>query len=298
MECDPSPLPVTRTRPKEVDWLLFNADWLVTCDAGMNRFRSGAVAIEGDRIAAVGPSDELRKLFRGRREDRSFGISAYARFDKYPHARRHESFPGCRRRPASEKVAQGNHLPAGECFRQRRQRLSGDTAFSRGDAKERHDDAFATAIFSRNRRPAPAFKSGIRAVLGQGILDFPSPDLPDPADFPGAGRNLPARFSLRSDRIRPSLFCHAPYTCGPEDPSETKELCRTHKILFQTHLSETAGEVGEIEQVRSKAGNASGCSRCARRIDAVRARDLARQKRKSWLSQRAGPPFPTARRAR
>lgn len=53
---------------REVDWLLFNADWLVACDAAMSRLRSGAVAIEGDRVAAAGPSGELRNLFRGRRE--------------------------------------------------------------------------------------------------------------------------------------------------------------------------------------------------------------------------------------
>ena len=53
---------------RKVDWLLFNADWLVACDPGMSRFRSGAVAIEGGRIAAVGPSGELRNNFCGRRE--------------------------------------------------------------------------------------------------------------------------------------------------------------------------------------------------------------------------------------
>lgn len=82
--------------------------------------------------------------------------------------------------------------------------------------------------------------------MGQGILSFPTPDLPDPANFQSRAEAFLSNFPGQSGRIRPSLFCHAPYTCGPAMLKRVKELCRSHKILFQTHLSETAGEVGDI----------------------------------------------------
>lgn len=50
------------------------------------------------------------------------------------------------------------------------------------------------------------------------------------------------------DRLRPSLFCHAPYTCCAETLQWVKALCRDQGILFQMHLSETAGEVRSMVQ--------------------------------------------------
>jgi 5-methylthioadenosine/S-adenosylhomocysteine deaminase len=211
----------------------------------MSRLRSGAVAIDGNRITAVGPSDELRNIFRGCREVDLSGclllpglINTHAHAamslfrgagDDLPLKRWLEEviFPLENAFVNSDSVYLGTLLSAVEMLK------SGTTTFCDG-------------YFFEEAAARAAVQSGLRAVMGQGILDFPAPDLKDPANFKARAETFLSNFPGHTDRVRPSLFCHSPYTCAPETLKLTKDLCRAHKILFQTHLSETAGEVDEI----------------------------------------------------
>jgi 5-methylthioadenosine/S-adenosylhomocysteine deaminase len=230
---------------READWLLFNADWLVTCDSAMTRLRSGAVAIEGDRVAAAGPSGELRNLFRGGRE---LDLSGYLLMPGLINTHTHAAMSLFR--------GAGDDLPLNRWLEEIIFPL--ETAFVNPDSVylgtllsavemlKSGTTCFCDGYFFEESAARAALDSGIRAVMGQGILSFPTPDLPDPANFQSRAEAFLSNFPGRSGRIRPSLFCHAPYTCGPAMLKRVKELCRSHQILFQTHLSETAGEVGDI----------------------------------------------------
>ena len=92
---------------------------------------------------------------------------------------------------------------------------------------------------------AQAFKdAGIRAIAAQGVIDFPAPGVPDPAD----NINHAARFieKWRGDNlITPAIFCHSPYTCSAETIRGAKELTRQEDCLFFIHVSETESEVAE-----------------------------------------------------
>ena len=230
---------------REVDWLLFNADWLVACDSAMSRLRSGAVAIEGDRVTAAGPSGELRSLYRGRRE---LDLSGYLLMPGLINTHTHAAMSLFR--------GAGDDLPLNRWLEKIIFPL--ETAFVNPDSVylgtllstvemlKSGTTCFCDGYFFEESAARAAIDSGIRAVMGQGILNFPTPDLPDPANFQSRAEAFLSSFPDPTGRIRPSLFCHAPYTCGPAMLKHVKELCRSHKILFQTHLSETAGEVGEI----------------------------------------------------
>jgi 5-methylthioadenosine/S-adenosylhomocysteine deaminase len=92
---------------------------------------------------------------------------------------------------------------------------------------------------------------GLRAVLAQGVIDHPAPGVPDP------GRNLSVAQQFcrdwlgRSNKIRPSIFCHSPYTCSRETLVNSKQLCNELGLLFQIHVAET---LRETEQFRSAQG--------------------------------------------
>ena len=92
---------------------------------------------------------------------------------------------------------------------------------------------FCDGYFFEEAVAGAALESGIRAVLGQGILDFPTPDQPNPAESRKKAEDFLSRFPAETDRIRPSIFCHAPYTCGPKTLKWVKELCRENKIFFR-----------------------------------------------------------------
>lgn len=55
---------MTDYRPPAFDLLIDQIDWLITVDPQRRIIRNGAVAISGDRIAAVGKTDEVHKLGR------------------------------------------------------------------------------------------------------------------------------------------------------------------------------------------------------------------------------------------
>ncbi len=85
-------------------------------------------------------------------------------------------------------------------------------------------------------------ESGMRAVLGQGIIDFPAPGVPDPAKNITAAIDFIDKWKDRTPRITPSLFCHAPYTCSPETLKKASRTALNKEVLFQIHVAETKAE--------------------------------------------------------
>ena len=230
---------------REVDWLLLNADWLVACDPEMSRYRRGGVAIEGERIAAVGPSDELRNLFRGRQEkDLSGCLLMPGLINSHTHAGM-SLFRGVADDLPLKEWLEENIFPLERAF------VNPDTVrlgvlLSSLEMLKSGTTCFCDGYFFESSAVKAVATAGIRAVLGQGIVDFPTPDVPDPEKSLSHAEAFLHEFPSATGRIRPSLFCHAPYTCGPNTLKKTKEICRSNGILFQTHLSETRREVDEI----------------------------------------------------
>ncbi|MDP3286603.1 MAG: amidohydrolase, partial [Desulfobacterales bacterium] len=104
-----------------------------------------------------------------------------------------------------------------------------------------HEDAVAQA----------ALEAGIRGVFGQGVIDFPAPGIPDPADNIKTAARFTEKWRNASPLIRPSVFCHSPYTCAEETLKKAKRITRSSRLLFQIHTSETKNE---FDMVMSKHG--------------------------------------------
>jgi 5-methylthioadenosine/S-adenosylhomocysteine deaminase len=51
-----------------------------------------------------------------------------------------------------------------------------------------------------------------------------------------------------SARVRPSIFCHSPYTCSPDTIRAAKKAARAHGVLFQIHTAETRVEQDLIKE--------------------------------------------------
>jgi 5-methylthioadenosine/S-adenosylhomocysteine deaminase len=94
-------------------------------------------------------------------------------------------------------------------------------------------------------------RSGMRAVLCQGVVDFPAPGISDPARNILTANQFVETWKDFSPRIRPGIFCHSPYTCSPETLQAAKTVCRKHQAPFFIHAAETREEVS---LVRSRYG--------------------------------------------
>jgi len=85
-------------------------------------------------------------------------------------------------------------------------------------------------------------QSGMRAILGQSVLDFPIPGVLDMKDILPTSFGFVEKWIHRCDRILPSIFCHAPYTCSIDTLKKAKAFTRQKNVLFQIHVSETKSE--------------------------------------------------------
>jgi 5-methylthioadenosine/S-adenosylhomocysteine deaminase len=89
---------------------------------------------------------------------------------------------------------------------------------------------------------------GLRAILGQGVLDFPAPGVRDPKDNVTVAVQFAKEWAGKSSLVTPSIFCHSPYTCGAETLKKAKIATAERGLLFQIHAAETRAEVDQIQK--------------------------------------------------
>ncbi len=89
-------------------------------------------------------------------------------------------------------------------------------------------------------------ESGMRAVLAPGVIDFPAPGVPNPADNIRVARDFIEKWSGLCPRIRLGLFPHSPYTCSSKTLKKVTALALEKKIPLFIHLAETREEVALV----------------------------------------------------
>jgi 5-methylthioadenosine/S-adenosylhomocysteine deaminase len=86
---------------------------------------------------------------------------------------------------------------------------------------------------------------GMRAVLGSGILDFPSVSARSADEYLENAKQFVKNWQ-GDELITPCIAPHALYTCGPETLRKAKTLAEILNVPLHIHLSETQWEVGEV----------------------------------------------------
>jgi len=233
---------------QKVDTLFTNA-LILTMDEKLTQYSAGAVAVSGDSIVAVGPEDEIKQEYSAQETIDCQGkvlmpglINAHThvpmtllrgladdlRLDVWLMG---YMMPVEREFVSPEFVQLGTFLACAEQIR------SGITTFN--DMYYFEDDvAQATA------------SAGLRAVCGQTVMKFSTPDAASFEDSLAMAREFIQKWKGHP-LIVPAVAPHAPYTCTAEILRATAELAREFDVPLHTHLSETAFEV---ENMRSEQG--------------------------------------------
>lgn len=105
---------------------------------------------------------------------------------------------------------------------------------------------FSDGYFFQDGTVRAVHQAGLRAIVAQGVIDFPAPGVPDPRENLLNGRRFVERWLHYSDLITPGLFCHSPVTCSDDTLVKAMEISRTYPVPLQIHLSETAEEVAAV----------------------------------------------------
>ena len=226
--------------------VLFTNALVLTVDAVLTQYENGAVAVGGDSILAVGSETELRKTFEAKETVDCRGsvlmpglVNAHThvpmtllrgladdlRLDVWLLG---YVMPVERQFVNPEFVRLGASIGCAEFIR------SGITSFA---------DMY---YFESSVAEATA-AAGLRAVCGQTVMRFPTPDAQSYEDSLAATRQFIQDW-LNHPLIVPAVSPHAPYSCTEEILRATAALAAEFDVPLHTHLAETAYEVKNARQ--------------------------------------------------
>ena len=230
----------------QFDILITNGT-VLQMDAAQNRIDNGVVAVNGDRISAVGTGEDFAKASATRVIDARGGIIMPGLINTHTHAAmtcfrgladdlplmqwlNEHIFPAEAHLDA-EKVYWGSLLACAEMIR------SGTTCFC---DMYLFEDSVARA----------AAAAGVRAIVGEVLYDFPSPNYGEIEQGFAYTEEL-----INTWRDNPLITIavepHSPYLCAPELLQRASSLAAEHHIPIVIHVSETENEVA---QMKSKTG--------------------------------------------
>ena len=109
---------------------------------------------------------------------------------------------------------------------------------------------FADMYYFEESVAGAAAEAGIRAVCGQTVLKFPTPDATSFEDSLARARDFIVRWKDHP-LVVPAIAPHAPYTCTVEILRSCAELATELDVPLLTHLAET---VFEVDQSRREHG--------------------------------------------
>lgn len=213
---------------------------VVTMDAARRVLSPGSVAIQDGRIVAVDAPPVVSERYPGARMiDASGRVILPGLVNTHTHAPmvmyrgladdlalmdwlQRYIFPAEAKTVSPEFVRIGTRLAALEMIR------SGTTTF-------------ADMYYFEEEIARATAEAGLRGVLGQTIIEFPSPDAKTPADglaradaFIQAFRNHPL--------VTPAIAPHSTYTLDRETLLASRDLAIRHSVPMLIHLAETDDE--------------------------------------------------------
>ena len=242
-------LPTLLRAADPVDWL-WTAKYVVTMDSQRRVIENGAVAINADRIVAVGTEAEIREKYRGRRTlSRPDAMITPGLINTHTHAPmsllrgiaddmrlqdwlENFIFPAEAKNVSPEFVRWGTRLACAEML------LSGTTTYT--------DMYYFEDVIAETTK-----ECGMRGVLGQTIIGFPVPDAKTPAEALAFTEKYLQRFK-NDPLIVPAVAPHAIYTNSDETLKASRELANKYGAPIIIHLSETKRENDETIQKRGK----------------------------------------------
>ncbi|MFA9491151.1 MAG: amidohydrolase family protein [Anaerolineales bacterium] len=233
---------------ENVDLILKNAN-IVTMDSEYRVLPHGAIAIQDDHILFVGTEEETLKDFSAAETvDCSGKVVIPGLINGHTHAAMTllrgladdlrldvwllgYMMPVEREFVSPEFSRLGTQIACAEMIR------SGITCFA---DMYYYEETVAQAVAD----------AGMRAICGQTILKFPSPDAESYEDSLELARGFIERWKDHP-LVVPAVAPHAPYTCTPEILKACTEIALEYDVPLHTHIAETFQEVEDWREAHS-----------------------------------------------
>ena len=226
--------------------LLVSGCQILTMDDSMNIWNDGALVVDKGKIVYCGPVEKIPEGWTfADRYDASGKIAMPPFFNSHNHAAM-SIFRGL-----------GNDLSLNAWLNQfiwpaESRNINPDTVYLATMLSAMEMVLSGTAVFSdmyffEEEVGRASEEIGMRAILGEGILDFPTPSRSTPQETFEQTRHLADKYAHHS-LINVAVAAHAPYTCSPDVLSGAAELAHDLKIPANIHVAETGEEFENLNK--------------------------------------------------
>ena len=226
--------------PKKADILLTNTI-VLTMDEEFNQYEPGAVAVKGDSILAAGPEAEIKTAYTaGKTIDCGGKVLMPGLVNAHTHV------PMTLLRGLADDLRLDVWL-LGYIMPVEREFVSPDfiklgTLLGCAEYIRTGITTYADMYFYEEDIAKATVEAGLRGVLGQTVLKFPTPDAMSFEDSLESAREFIIGWKDH-DLIVPAVAPHAPFTTTPDILRACSSLAAEFDVPLHTHLAETAVEV-------------------------------------------------------
>ena len=224
--------------------------WVLTMDESRDLIENGAVAVQGDRIVAVGDAGELAGIYPDARRLSAEGgvimpglVNVHTHVpmtlfrglaDDLPLMRWLEDviFPAEAKHVDEGMVRAGTRLACLEMI------LGGTTTF-------------VDMYYFEDAIAEEAAACGLRAVVGETLIDFPAPDNKTWDEAVAYTEAFLEKWKGH-ELITPAVSPHAVYTVSAEHLKISHELAAKHDVPLLIHLAEHPSEMENVRNLYGK----------------------------------------------
>ncbi|MCX7793071.1 MAG: amidohydrolase family protein [Thermodesulfovibrionales bacterium] len=227
---------------ERVDYIV-HGEYIVTADSALTVLRNGAVAVKDGIILDTGPYNEISKNYYSANViGNSYSLVMPGLINTHTHAPMVYFRGLADDLPLKEWLE--NHIWPAEAKWLSREFVSDATELACLEMLKAGVICFNDMYFFSDATAEAAKRMGMRAVIGLGILDFPTPGGKGPDDYLKRAEDFILKWK-DDEYIRPAVAPHAIYTCSKETLIRSKILAARYKVPLHIHLSETEWEVKE-----------------------------------------------------
>jgi 5-methylthioadenosine/S-adenosylhomocysteine deaminase len=228
---------------QSVDYII-GGDYILPMDESLTVIKDGAIAVRGPEIVDVGPSDEIFKKYTANTVIKGEGKAVFpGLINTHTHAAmvyfrgmaddlplndwlKNHIWPAENRWLSPEFVSDAVELACLEMLK------GGITTYN-------------DMYFYEDAAGEATKRIGMRAVLGTGILDFPTVSAKTTDEYLENAERFVNNWK-GDDLITPCIAPHAIYTCGPDTLKMSKAMAEKFGVPLHIHLSETEWEAEEV----------------------------------------------------
>ncbi|MFH1522261.1 MAG: amidohydrolase [Patescibacteria group bacterium] len=230
--------------------LIIRGKYVLPMNSGLDIIKDGIVVVEGNLIKNIGKQSEIEDKYEAKEViDAGNCIVMPGLINTHTHAAmtyfrgladdlpldiwlKEHIWPAEAKYMNSEFVRKSSELACLEMIK------SGTTCFN-------------DMYFFQEETARVAVKAGIRAMIGEGILNFSTPSCKTPQETINKTVDLIEKFKT-NELITVTVAPHSIYTCDKEILLRAKELADKYNLLLHIHISETKKEIEDCQKEHGK----------------------------------------------